>query len=213
MLFFKKILDRFLTLLTDFILQTELMGFMHFGLTGSKSQRIQSWITRLLEQANGTEGEYGVIANIAQSENGPRSLMGPLPQIRNLSPQIMVRTNVSFLSFHAVVSIEYCFQPAIVAWLGGLVAHNNGIRNGIVDFFLRLIRDLELTVKEKADLFHRVQNARRRKFPNFRFREAIRQLNHPRTEKLPANLLYRWARRGEQLGEVVHDLIFIVSVS
>ena len=88
----------------------------------------------------------------------------------------------------------------------------NGKRQGLQEFFQRFIPDLELTNKEKQDLYHRVQNARRRRHPGFRFRsETIRQLRHPKIEKLPASRLYGWARRGEELGEVIEDLTVIVS--
>jgi hypothetical protein len=79
-----------------------------------------------------------------------------------------------------------------------------------LDFFKRIICDLELGTLEQQLLYNRVQNARSTAYPGFRWKsEVLRQLR--KFDQIPASRLYKWARQGEEFGEEVADLNKIVS--
>jgi len=74
-----------------------------------------------------------------------------------------------------------------VAW--GLHSAGPYKRNGVIEFVVRFIRDVELQDTERDLLDNRVQNSRSKAFPQFAWKsEILRQLK--KFEKLPAKLLY-----------------------
>ena len=67
----------------------QLIAHMHVMQLQTKMQRVQSWVSKLLEKVNGSEAEYRVVSCLIQSD-GRRSLMGPFPRVELLPDGITV---------------------------------------------------------------------------------------------------------------------------